>query len=55
MAHQQAADPVHAAGARLPATEAYFDIYAWAPMNEYTVMQNLGPTAYVWGYLAARK
>jgi endoglucanase len=38
-----------------PTTEAYFDIYAWAPMNEYTVMQNLGPTAYVWGYLAARK
>jgi endoglucanase len=37
-----------------PAAEAYFDIYIWASMTEYTVMQTLGPTAYVWGYLAKR-
>lgn len=38
-----------------PVTEAYFDIY-WLPNScEFTVMQTLGPNAYVWGYLAARK
>lgn len=37
-----------------PALESYFDIYQWAAENEYTVNQTMGPTSYVWGYLAAR-
>lgn len=37
-----------------PVAESYFDIYVWPAANEYTVMQTLGPAAYVWGYLAAR-
>jgi endoglucanase len=36
-----------------PATEAYFDVYQWAAENEYTVYETMGPTSYVWGYLAA--
>ncbi len=40
--------------AEWPAAESYFDVYAWAAENEYTVMQTIGPAAYVWGYLAAR-
>jgi len=38
-----------------PVVEGYFDIYLWAPVCEYTVHQTLGPTSYVWGYLAARR
>ena len=38
-----------------PVAETYFDIWTWVPVNEYTVHQTLGPTSYVWGYLAARK
>jgi len=38
-----------------PLTEAYFDIYSWPLMCEYTIHQSLGPTVYVWGYLAARQ
>jgi endoglucanase len=37
-----------------PALEAYFDVYQWATADEYTVYETLGPTSYVWGYLAAR-
>ena len=37
-----------------PAAESYFDVYRIAPENEYTVQGNLGPNAYIWGYLAAR-
>ncbi|MEM7698768.1 MAG: hypothetical protein AAF236_10225, partial [Verrucomicrobiota bacterium] len=37
-----------------PTAEAYIDLGMWPAMNEYTVAQNLGPTAFVWGYLAAR-
>lgn len=37
-----------------PSAEAYVDLGNWPAMNEYTVAQNLGPTAFVWGYLAAR-
>jgi endoglucanase len=37
-----------------PATEAYFDVH-WAPaITEYTVMETIAPSAYIWGYLAAR-
>jgi endoglucanase len=37
-----------------PAAEAYIDLGNWVEMNEYTVHQTIGPTAYYWGYLAAR-
>ena len=40
---------------RWPAIEAYWDVYLYPMVCEYTVMQNIGPNAYVWGYLAARK
>jgi endoglucanase len=38
-----------------PSAESYFDVYRWASMNEYTVDQTMGPSAYIWGYLASRK
>jgi endoglucanase len=38
-----------------PAAEAYVDLPNWPSMTEYTVQQNIGPTAYYWGYLAARE
>ncbi len=38
-----------------PVIEAYFDICWFPNICEFTVMQTLGPNAYVWGYLAARK
>lgn len=37
-----------------PATEAYFDVYTAVAMSEFTIMQTIAPTAYTWGYLAAR-
>jgi endoglucanase len=36
-----------------PATETYFDVYLAPAINEFTVMQTIGPTAYTWGYFAA--
>ncbi len=37
-----------------PATEFFFDVF-WLPMQcEYTVMQNIGPMAYLHGCIAAR-
>jgi endoglucanase len=38
-----------------PATEAYFDVFWFPESCEFTIMSNLGPNTYVWGYLAARK
>lgn len=38
-----------------PTAESYFDVYGWDLQNEYVVDRNIGPSAYVWGYLAARK
>ena len=38
-----------------PTTEAYFDVFFMPALNEFTVDQTMGPNAYVWGYLAARK
>lgn len=43
------------AGSEWPSAESYFDLYGWDLMNEYVVDRNLGPNAYIWGYLAARK
>ncbi len=37
-----------------PSTEFYVDLFLWPMMNEFTIVQNMGPTAYSWGYLAAR-
>jgi endoglucanase len=36
-----------------PVTEAYWDIFSWPMMCEYTVHQGMPQTMYVWGYLAA--
>jgi endoglucanase len=41
--------------AQWPATESYFDVFGYVPMNEFTVHQTMLPTSFVWGYLAARK
>ena len=38
-----------------PTSEAYFDVFFMPALNEFTVDQTMGPNAYVWGYLAARK
>jgi len=42
-------------GVKWPSAEAYFDLYGWDLQSEYVVDRNLGPSAYIWGYLAARK
>lgn len=36
-----------------PPLEAYWDIFMHPGTNEYTVMQTLGPSSYIWGYLSA--
>lgn len=36
-----------------PTTESYFDIFLFPMATEFTVMQSISPTAYLWGYLAA--
>ncbi len=38
-----------------PAMETYWDVYWYPIMCEFTVHQTIGPNAYAWGYLAARK
>lgn len=38
-----------------PTTEAYFDVFLMPGLTEFTMDQTMGPNAYVWGYLAARK
>ena len=40
--------------AQWPTTEAWFDVYLFPSVTEFTVMQTLGPNTYTWGYLAAR-
>ena len=37
-----------------PTAEAYFDIYRFPAVTEFTIHQTMAPTAYAWGYLAAR-
>jgi endoglucanase len=51
---QLMAPAIYPAWSQWPTTEAYFDIYTATGMSEFTVMQTIGPTAYTWGYLAAR-
>jgi endoglucanase len=38
-----------------PAAEAYFDVFWFVSQNEYVVNNPMGPTEYIWGYLASRK
>ncbi|MFW6161624.1 MAG: hypothetical protein ACODAJ_02585 [Planctomycetota bacterium] len=38
-----------------PSLEAFFDVFWYPPMCEFTVHQPMATNAYVWGYLAARR
>jgi endoglucanase len=38
-----------------PTTESYFDLLLVPATAEFTVMQTIAPSAYTWGYLAARQ
>ena len=38
-----------------PTHEAYWDVRFWPSYCEFCIDQTMGPNAYVWGYLAARK
>ena len=46
---------LYPASPQWPATESYFDVFSYVPMNEFTVHQTMLPTSFVWGYLAARR
>jgi endoglucanase len=46
---------LYPAGKTWPATESYYDVFMYPPMNEYTVHQIMQSTSFVWGYLAGRK
>jgi endoglucanase len=37
-----------------PTTEAYFDVFLFPAVTEFTVMQTIAQASYTWGYLAAR-
>jgi endoglucanase len=41
--------------ANWPTSESYFDVFWFVQQNEYVINSPLGPTAYIWGYLASRK
>jgi endoglucanase len=38
-----------------PTAESFFDVFWFVQENEYVINSPLGPTAYIWGYLASRK
>ncbi len=38
-----------------PVAESFFDLYLFPASTEFTVMQTIAPTAYIWGYLYAQK
>ena len=38
-----------------PTTEAYFDVFFMPGLDEFTMDQTMGPNAFVWGCLAARR
>ncbi len=40
---------------RWPSLEAFFDVFWYPPMCEFTIHQPMAANAYVWGYLAARR
>lgn len=37
-----------------PTTESFYDLYLYPAVSEFTIMETMAPTAYTWGYLAAR-
>jgi len=45
----------HPPVARWPTTEAYWDVFWYPAVCEFTVQQPMAANAYIWGYLAARK
>jgi endoglucanase len=47
-------DRLFPAPAQYATAEAYFDVFLFPAVAEYTVMQSIAPTAYLWGYLAAQ-
>ena len=38
-----------------PTSESFFDVFWFVMQDEYVIDNPLGPTAYIWGYLASRK
>jgi endoglucanase len=42
-------------GAEWPASETWYDAYWTIMMNEFTINQSMGQTAFMWGYLAYRR
>lgn len=46
-------DVIYPAPIEWPAAESYLDIFLFPMAAEFTVMQSISPTAYLWGYLAA--
>ena len=49
-------EPVmHPAPLKWPVMDFYVDIFLFPAVTEFTVMETLGPNAYVWGSLAARR
>jgi endoglucanase len=42
-------------GEAWPASETWFDGFWTIMMNEFTIMQSMGPTTFTWGYFAFRK
>lgn len=52
---QTLAEPhIHPPFEKWPTTEAYWDIFWYPAMCEFTVQQPMAANAYVWGFLAAR-
>lgn len=43
------------ASMKWPVMDFYVDIFLFPPVTEFAVGETLGPSAYVWGSLAARK
>jgi len=40
---------------RWPTLEAYWDVFWYPPMCEFTIHSPMAQNAYAWGYLAGRK
>ncbi|MBN2763317.1 MAG: glycoside hydrolase family 9 protein, partial [Bacteroidales bacterium] len=38
-----------------PTAESFFDVFWFVQQNEYVINNPLGPSAFIWGYLASRK
>jgi endoglucanase len=46
---------MYPSGEQWPASETWYDAYWTIMMNEFTINQSLGQSAFMWGYLAFRK